>query len=67
MSEDIKKRKLNYLYCNQGDLHEGEQLNYVFLDSKVPSTVLMCPVCKTQQGDKKQKIIPLKIFLAETS
>ena len=47
LAEDIKKKKLNYLTCNQGELHEGEQLNYVWIDSKNVQTTLMCPVCKT--------------------
>ncbi len=46
-SEEIKKRKLNYLNCNFGELHEGEQLNYVCIENKCKEIGLICPVCKT--------------------
>ncbi|CAK66025.1 unnamed protein product (macronuclear) [Paramecium tetraurelia] len=66
MSEDIKTRALNYLNCPLGDMHEGEQLNFVCIDSTCKEMGLICPVCRSQKH-AKHKVIPLKIFLADIS
>ncbi|CAD8056824.1 unnamed protein product [Paramecium primaurelia] len=64
MSEDIKSRVMNYLNCPYGDMHEGEQLNFVCLETTCKEMGLICPVCRTQKHSK-HKVIPLKIFLAD--
>ncbi|CAD8057396.1 unnamed protein product [Paramecium primaurelia] len=66
MSEDIKTRAINYLNCTLGDMHEGEQLNFVCLDTTCKEMGLICPVCRSQKH-AKHKVIPLKIFLADIS
>ncbi|CAD8050421.1 unnamed protein product [Paramecium primaurelia] len=66
MSEDIKTRPINYLNCTFGDMHEGEQLNFVCLDTTCKEMGLICPVCRSQKH-AKHKVIPLKIFLADIS
>lgn len=47
MAEDIKTRAINYLNCTLGDMHEGEQLNFVCLDSNCKEIGLICPVCRS--------------------
>ncbi|CAK75657.1 unnamed protein product (macronuclear) [Paramecium tetraurelia] len=64
MSEDIKSRVMNYFNCPLGDIHEGEQLNFVCLEANCKEMGLICPVCRTQKHSK-HKVIPLKIFLAD--
>jgi hypothetical protein len=43
---DIKKMSLSYAKCPAGDLHTGEILSLVCVDSKCQKRGLICPICK---------------------
>ncbi|CAD8062816.1 unnamed protein product [Paramecium sonneborni] len=64
MSEDVKSKVMNYLNCPLGDMHEGEQLNFVCLETTCKEIGLICPICRCQKHSK-HKVIPLKTFLAD--
>ena len=47
----IKKSKLSYLKCTSGELHEGESLTLVCVESKCQKKGLICPVCRMNEHD----------------
>lgn len=44
----IKKSKVRYMKCKQGDLHDGELLTVVCVDATCNRRGLICPVCRNQ-------------------
>ncbi len=49
MDNLIKNKKLKYLECNIGDLHEGETLNLVCIDAKCLNNGIICSVCRLEK------------------
>ena len=60
----IKKMTLNYCECPLGDMHTGEVMSLVCVDSSCQKRGLICPVCR-MHNHETHKILPLKIFLEE--
>lgn len=54
----------HYCECPLGDLHTGEVMNLVCVDSTCSKRGLICPVCRMKNHDEHQ-ILPLKLFLDE--
>lgn len=66
MEKTIQGKKITYLNCDKGDLHEGEALNYICLDNKCTDKGIMCSIC-LNQNHSKHNHMPLKIFLSQIS
>lgn len=47
----VKKSKVHYLHCKKGNLHSGELLTLVCVDSKCTNRGLVCPVCRAEEHD----------------
>jgi hypothetical protein len=45
----IKKSRISYLKCTEGDLHEGEQMTLVCVEVKCTKKGLICPVCRVNE------------------
>lgn len=45
-SETIKNKKIKYFECEEGDLHQGELLNYITVDPTLFSNGIICGICK---------------------
>lgn len=60
----IKKLNLHYAKCSQGDLHTGEVMNMICVDSGCARKGLICPICRMKYHDEHE-ILPLKVFLEE--
>ncbi|KAL4507998.1 hypothetical protein ABPG72_021371 [Tetrahymena utriculariae] len=54
-------QKIKYPICQKGNFHEGELLNYVYLNTTNKDDVLGCAVC--QEENKKGQWKPLKVVL----
>lgn len=52
MGEDIKKISLSYAKCPAGDLHTGEILSLVCVDTKCQKRGLICPICKMMNHEE---------------
>lgn len=64
MEEAIKTAQIRYLECEKGCLHEGEQLNFICVDSGCKEAGIICSICR-MDSHSKHKVMPLKIFLCE--
>jgi hypothetical protein len=49
---DIKKISLSYAKCPAGDLHTGEILSLVCVDTKCQKRGLICPICKMMNHEE---------------
>lgn len=59
-SDYIKKSKIHYLKCDEGELHQGEVLNFVCVDSKCSKKGLICPVCRMSDHQDHKVTLPCK-------
>lgn len=60
----IKKVKVKYLKCKKGDMHDGEILNFICIDTACKAKGLICPVCQSTLHEGHQTL-HLKVFLNE--
>ena len=66
MEDLLKQCKLRYLECQKGKLHDGEQLNFICVDSICKDSGLICSICR-MEAHAKHKVFPLKMFLSEVA
>lgn len=58
----IKKLNLTYAKCPHGDLHSGEVMNLICVDSNCGRRGIICPICR-MKNHEDHEILPLKVFL----
>lgn len=62
--DSIRKLQFRYSQCQGGDLHTGELMNMVCVDSSCQHRGLICPICRMETHETHY-ILPLKSFLQQ--